>query len=320
MPMLDMPLEQLRTYTGRNPRPADHDEYWARALAALDAQDPQVEFVRADFQVPGAQCYDLYFTGVGGSRIHCRFVRPETITGKAPALLQFHGYSGDCGSWSEKLAWVSMGYVVCAMDTRGQGGESEDRGSIHGNTLSGQIMRGMSDPDVDKLYYRNVYLDTALTARIVMRLDYVDETRVSATGGSQGGALTIACAALTPTLYKAVPMVPFLCDYKRVWEMDLAVNAYADIKEYFRHFDPTHAREDEIFNRLGYIDLVHLAPRIQAKLQMHTGLMDNICPPSTQFAMYNHLTCEKEVVIYPDFAHETPRDAGDIAMQFIIGE
>ena len=319
MPMLDMPLEQLRAYTGRNPRPADHDEYWARALAALDAQDPQAEFVKADFQVPGAECYDLYFTGVGGSRIHCRFVRPAVINSKAPALLQFHGYGGNCGSWSEKLSWVAMGYVVCAMDTRGQNGESEDRGSVHGNTLSGQIMRGMNDPDPDNLYYRNVYLDTALVARIVMGLDYVDAARVSATGGSQGGALTIACAALTPTLYKAVPMVPFLCDYKRVWEMDLAVNAYADIKEYFRHFDPTHAREEAIFTKLGYIDLVHLAPRIKAKLQMHTGLMDNICPPSTQFAMYNHLTCEKSVVIYPDYAHETPRDAGDIAMQFIVG-
>jgi cephalosporin-C deacetylase len=320
MPMLDMPLEQLRTYTGRNPRPADHDEYWARALAALDAQEPQVEFVKAEFQVPGAECYDLYFTGVGGSRIHCRFVRPEKIDKPAPALLQFHGYGGNCGSWSEKLSWVAMGYVVCAMDTRGQNGESEDRGSVHGNTLSGQIMRGMNDPDPDNLYYRNVYLDTALVARIVMGLDYVDAARVSATGGSQGGALTIACAALTPTLYKAVPMVPFLCDYKRVWEMDLAVNAYADIKEYFRHFDPTHAREEAVFTKLGYIDLVHLAPRIQAKLQMHTGLMDNICPPSTQFAMYNHLTCEKSVVIYPDYAHETPRDAGDIAMQFIVSD
>ncbi len=320
MPMLDMPLEKLKTYTGINPKPADHEAYWERALAALDAQDPQVEFTKADFSVPGYLFYDLWFTGVGGSRVHCRFVRPEKLEKPAPALLQFHGYGGNCGSWNEKLAWAALGYVVCAMDTRGQNGDSEDRGSVHGNTLSGQIMRGMNDSDADNLYYRNVYLDTALVARIVMGLDFVDETRVSATGGSQGGALTIACAALTPTLYKAVPMVPFLCDYKRVWEMDLALNAYADIREYFRNFDPTHAREEAIFTRLGYIDLVHLAPRIKAKLQMHTGLMDNICPPSTQFAMYNHLTCEKQVIVYPDFAHETPRESGDIAMQFILSE
>jgi predicted alpha/beta-fold hydrolase len=39
-------------------------------------------------------------------------------------------------------------------------------------------------------------------------------------------------------------------------------------------------------------------------VMMATGLMDTICPPSTQFAMYNKLTCEKSYVLYPDFGHE----------------
>lgn len=318
MPLIDMPLEALKTYTGINPKPADHEAYWNRALAQLDAQDPQTEFVKADFQVPGYLCYDMWFTGVGGSRVHCRFVRPEHLSKPAPALLHFHGYGGNCGSWSEKLTWASMGYVVCAMDARGQRGQSEDRGCVGGSTQYGLIMRGIDEPDPDCIYFRNVYLDTALVARIVMGLDYVDETRVSATGASQGGALTIACAALTPTLHKAIPMVPFLCDYKRVWDMDLDQNAYADIRDYFRNYDPIHAREDEIFTRLGYIDLVHLAPRIRAKLQLHTGLMDNICPPSTQFAMYNGLRCEKQVVVYPDYGHEIAREANDMAVQFLL--
>ena len=45
MPLVDMPLEQLLTYTGRNPRPADFDEYWDRALAEMRALNPQVELV-----------------------------------------------------------------------------------------------------------------------------------------------------------------------------------------------------------------------------------------------------------------------------------
>ena len=39
MPMVDMPLEELRTYQGTNPRPADFDAYWARALEELEAVD-----------------------------------------------------------------------------------------------------------------------------------------------------------------------------------------------------------------------------------------------------------------------------------------
>ena len=86
--------------------------------------------------------------------------------------------------------------------------------------------------------------------------------------------------------------------------MDLDDRAYKGLRDYFRHFDPNHEREEEIFTRLGYIDLQFLAPRIRAKVLMGTGLMDNVCPPSTQFAAYNKITSEKSMALYPDFGHE----------------
>lgn len=42
MPLVDMPLEQLKTYEGTNPRPADFDEYWERALAEMRTVDQQL--------------------------------------------------------------------------------------------------------------------------------------------------------------------------------------------------------------------------------------------------------------------------------------
>lgn len=62
-----------------------------------------------------------------------------------------------------------------------------------------------------------------MTARVVMRLDYVDETNVSVTGGSQGGALSIACASLVPEIKRVAACYPFLCDYRRVWNMDMSI-------------------------------------------------------------------------------------------------
>jgi cephalosporin-C deacetylase len=50
---------------------------------------------------------------------------------------------------------------------------------------------------------------------------------------------------------------------------------------------------------------------------MFTGLMDSVCPPSTQFAAYNKLTAEKQVVIYPDFAHETLPGQTDQTFNFL---
>jgi cephalosporin-C deacetylase len=70
---------------------------------------------------------------------------------------------------------------------------------------------------------------------------------------------------------------------------------------------------------LGYIDLQHLANRIKAEVLMFTGLMDDICPPSTQFAAYNKMTCKKNMVLYPDFGHEGLPGAGDKTFEFLMG-
>lgn len=315
--LFEKPLHELRTYMGTNPRPADFDEYWERALDEMEKTDSQITLVPSAFQTDFAQCFDLYFTGVKNTRIHAKYLRPSKIKEKCPAIFQFHGYSGNSGDWQSKLNYVARGFCVAALDCRGQAGLSDDRGSVKGTTYRGQIIRGLSDDDPDNLLFRQIFLDTAQLARIVMGFDEVDENRTGAMGGSQGGGLTIACAALEPRIRRLAPVYPFLSDYKRVWDMDLAKDAYEELKTYFRNFDPRHEREEEIFTKLGYIDIQHLAPRIEGEVLMGTGLQDTVCPPSTQFAAYNRIRSKKEVVIYPDFGHEGLPDFLDMTYEFL---
>lgn len=317
MPAIDMPLEKLKNYDGINPRPADFDAYWERALAEMKAVDPQVELVPSLFQVPFAECFDLYFTGVRGARIHAKYIRPKHAAEPHPAVVQFHGYTGHSGHWQDKLGYAALGYSFFSMDCRGQGGSSEDTGGVKGNTHHGHIIRGLDDHE-DQLLFRHIFLDTAQLAGIAMQMPEVDPQQVMAMGGSQGGALAIACAALEPGIKKVAPVYPFLSDYKRVWEMDLAQGAYAELRTFFRQFDPQHKREQDIFTRLGYIDIQNLAPRIQGEVLFGTGLMDTICPPSTQFAVYNKITAPKRMEIYPDFAHEELPGFADKTMQFFM--
>lgn len=319
MPIIDMPLKELQEYQGVSPRPEDFKEYWDRAIAEMKSVDPNVELVPASFQVPYAECFDLYFTGVKGARIHVKYLRPKQAPDKHPAVLIFHGYSSNAGDWNDKLSYAALGFSVFAMDCRGQGGRSEDVGGVRGNTLNGHIIRGLDD-EPDNLLYRQIFLDTAELAGIAMNMPEVDPDKVCAMGGSQGGALTLACSALEPGISRLAATYPFLSDYKRVWDMDLAKDAYAELKQYFRLFDPAHQREDEIFTRLGYIDVQNLAERIRGKVLFITGLMDTICPPSTQFAAYNKITAEKEQVIYPDYGHEFLPEINDRIMQFFMEE
>lgn len=320
MPVFEMSLEELKQYRGVNPRPEDFEQYWERALEEMNSVDPQIELVPADFQVPFAECYHLYFTGVRGARVHAKYLRPQKISKleKHPAVLQFHGYTGDSGDWNEKLNYVAAGFSVAALDCRGQGGLSDDTGGVIGNTHCGHIIRGLSD-DPDNLLFRHIFLDTAQLAAIIMDMPEVDENRVGAMGGSQGGALTLACASLEPRIRKAAPQYPFLSDYKRVWEMDLAKDAYNEIRTYFRKFDPLHEREEDIYTTLGYIDIQNLVKRIKGEVLMGTGLMDMICPPSTQFAAYNKIQSKKEMKIYPDYGHEHLPGFNDIVFEFMSG-
>ncbi|HOK09396.1 MAG TPA: alpha/beta fold hydrolase [Candidatus Hydrogenedens sp.] len=303
MPVFELPLEELWKYQGRNPKPEDFDDYWQRALAELKTLDFKVELIPASFHSKIAECFDLYFNSVRGARIHAQYLRPAKRSKPCPTLLKFHGYGGNAGDWYEKLGFVAEGFCVTAMDVRGQGGQSTETGNIVGNTLKGHIIRGLDDVP-DNLLYRHIFLDTVALVSVITQFEEVDENKLGAYGMSQGGALTLACAGLEPRIKKLAPMCPFLCDYKRVWEMDLAEEAYEELKTYFRLFDPRHEREDEIFRKLGYIDCQYLAERIQGEVLMAIGLMDQICPPSTQFSAYNKIKSPKKVILYPDFAHE----------------
>ncbi len=323
MPLtFDLPFEQLGSYQGRNPRPQDFDAFWEKGLAEMRATDAQVELIPAEFKVANAECFHLYFTGVGGARVHAKLLRPMDVPGPHPAVLMFHGYTGDSGDWYDKLGYVSEGFTVAALDCRGQAGLSNDNSAVTGNTLHGHIIRGLEDAlngSPEKLLFRQIFLDTAKLARIVMDMPDVDASRVGAMGASQGGALTVACAALEPRIKRAAPIYPFLSDYKRVWEMDQAKDAYLELQEYFRHSDPTHSCEDKVFEALGYIDIQFLAPRNQAEVLWGIGLMDTVCPPSSQFAAYNKIVSAKTMTVYPDFGHEPLPGINDRVFQFMRG-
>ncbi len=314
MPMIDMPLKDLKVYNGKNPKPDDFDSYWEKALLEMHSVKSDVQLVPAEFQAPYADCYHMYYTGVDGARIHAQLTRPKNISKASPAIVLFHGLGGGTGDWSYWLNYAAMGFTVAHMDCRGQGGLSEDIGAVKGSTWRGHLIRGIDDSP-EKLLYRQIYLDVAQLVELVMDMPNIDENKVGVFGGSQGGGLGLIAASLVPRVKLATVWNPYLCDYKRVWEMDLAKGAYEDLAYYFTRFDPLHKRESEFFEKLGYIDVQHFCDRIKAKVLMGICLMDNTCPPSTQFAAYNKIRSDKEVLIYPDFDHTVPPLLLDIIFQ-----
>jgi cephalosporin-C deacetylase len=234
-----------------------------------------------------------------------------------PVVLQFHGYHSDAGDFSDKIALAAEGMCVLALDARGQGGPSEDTTRSKGGVMKGLIIRGWEEGP-EQLYFRAVFLDTAHMARIALAMAGVDAERVAVQGASQGGALALVCAALEPRVSKALVQYPYLSDYRQAFRLNVLTNAYEELAYHFRFRDPLHLREAKFFKTLDYIDLQYLAPRIKAKVVWGIGLEDTVCPPQTQFAVYNQLHTRKTMLAYPEYGHEYLPRYADTTRSFLL--
>lgn len=313
----DMTLEQLQRYQGTTPKPADFDAYWDAQVHAIRDFIPEFELKLIPELCSNLMlCFDLTFQSFDGSSIYAKYLRPAHHT-PTPLVFQFHGYPGSSRSFLELSGFVAADMAIVAMDCRGQGGKSNDNSIYPGPTVSGHIIMGLSGDSVDEMYYRNVYLDTVVLFNLMKTFDNVDTHRLFSNGASQGAALALVCAALNPEIKKTCALYPFLSDFRRVWNMNLDLVAYEGLRYFNKWFDPAGLNTDAIFQKLGYIDVKNFAPRIQADVLMGTGLIDDICPPSTQFSVFNHLQGQKEHILYPNYSHELIRDFDDRITAFM---
>ena len=189
MPTIDLPLIELKQYQGVSLCPEDIGAFWDKALDEMRSVEPRTELIPANFICDFAECYDMYFYGVGGAKIYAKYVRPKNRSGKHPALIKFHGYSVSSGDWIDLLPYAAEGFHIAAMDCRGQAGKSQDNGVVKGNTLEGHIIRGLEEGP-NSLIYRSVFLDAVQLAGIIMDMPEVNSHKVGCFGASQGGALS----------------------------------------------------------------------------------------------------------------------------------
>ena len=263
-------------------------------MAEADAVTLRWQLVPSDevFQAQSCGFYDLWFEGMGGSKLYAKFLCPRGEK-NVPLVLQFHGYPGASRSWFEQASFVGMGCAICALDNPGQGGRSQDANGYVGTTVAGHLVAGLDGP-VKDLYYVRLYQNVRIFCRIASQLEGIDASRIFVNGQSQGGGMGIACCALNRDLInRAAMLFPFLSDFTAVWELGADTQAYEGIRYYMHWFDPRGERVDEIFGKLAYVDSV-----------------------PTQFAVYNALTCPKRHLLFEGFGHEEIQAFDDTIIDF----
>lgn len=316
MPGIEMSLEEMHNYMGATPCPEDFNCFWDEQLNKTAGE--MIDFSVSEAEIPhtgSTKYYDIWFRGTNGGKMYAKYVKPESHE-KVPVILQFHGYPGASRGWFEQTSFAGIGTAVLAMDCSGQGGYSQDLRARCGSTASDHIIMGIDGPEED-MYYVQTFLDTCLMVRIAQQLPGIDPDRIYVNGGSQGAGLGLVCAALNPgKVKKCATLYPFLSDYKRAYDLDYDTVVYTGLRYYNRWFNPDGSRTEEVFRKLGYIDVQNFVERITCPVLFGTGLMDTYCPPSSQFAVYHKIRAPKKHVIFPDYGHEEIGAFDDMLIDF----
>ena len=303
MPFFDMPLDEMRGYKPERNEPSDFDDFWKRTLNDARQHDLNVQFEQVDYGMRIVDTYDVTFAGYGGQAVKGWFIIPNGTTDPLPCMVVYIGYGGGRGFPTNWLLWANAGYATLVMDTRGQGsawlhGDTPDVPDGANPHFPGFMTQGILDPET--YYYRRVFTDGVRAVEAAQSHELVDAKQIALTGGSQGGAITIAVSGLLTNIPVSMPDVPFLCHFERA----IGLTDSHPYEELVRYLKIHRDKEDTVYHTLSYFDCMNFAARSRAKTLYSTSLMDTICPPSTVFAAYNQVEAEKDIKVYRFNHHE----------------
>ncbi len=300
MALVDIPLKELRKYRPALTKKDDFDDFWKETRAISDSEPLNYKMQELDYIVKDVNVFKVFYDGFGKARICGYYLTPARGDGPFPAIVFFHGYGGNKGQISEYLKWVFLGFAVMAIDVRGQSGESVDNKVYPPPSATGYMTRGIFSKN--DYYYRGVYMDCLRAIDFLSTQELIDVSRVCLVGVSQGGGLSLATASLDSRAKLVIAMIPYLCHFERAIEIsetpeNITYNEFKHLANVYPE------REREMYDTLSYFDNLNLCKDIEAKTFISVGLRDTCCPPSTAFAVYNHIKSEKGIDVYPFYGH-----------------
>jgi cephalosporin-C deacetylase-like acetyl esterase len=278
--------------TSKPTLPADFDEFWKKTRTELDAIAPTFKVTaQEDWSNSKSQTYLIEMQSFDNVTISGWYVVPKNKT-KLPGLLKVQGYST---VMMPDTTVADM--AVFSLNIRGHGNSRTDVNP----GFPGFLQSGLESKE--KYIYRGAYMDCVRAIDFLFSRPEVNQEMIVVEGGSQGGALSFATAALDNRVKFCFPDVPFLSDFPNYF--NLAEWPSNEFKAYQKN---TGRSWNDIYQVLNYFDIKNFATKITCPVYMSVGLFDDVCPPHINFATYNNLFSvkEKSYTLYPNSAHSLP--------------
>ncbi|MGP1525299.1 acetylxylan esterase [Prevotella multiformis] len=283
----------------------DFMAFWDKAKADLAKVAPAYKLTRiAEKSTASRNVYLVEMQSVDdgdGKPVTIRGYYAEPVAeGTYPVLITQNGYDSDakipaldfCPAGGQNSGWIELNLSVRGQVINNRG-ENVNR---YGDWFAYHF------GDKDTYYYRGAYMD------VVRGIDFIASRRkarqdaIFMMGGSQGGAFTIAGAALDRRIKAIAPSIQFMGDFPDYFKVGAWPASVARKQQ-----KALGMSDEDMYRFLSYFDTKNLAPYITCPVKTAMGLQDPICPPHTNFAPYNNLkVADRQYVVNAECRHETP--------------
>ena len=280
--------------------------FWDKTIAELATVTPQYKVEPSpEFGTEQTDCFLVEMRSLGDVRIRGWFEVPRSA-GPHPVLLRVPGYTQGM-----KPTQSIPDMAVLSLNIRGHGNSTDDEPAYQWWGPGDYLLRGLDDPQ--KFFYRGAIMDCLRGVDFVASRPDIDTKRIAITGGSQGGMLSFATAALDKRIALSAPDIPFVDDSMKAFKM---TSWPGMVVRHWLGRDPKNTWELATAT-FSYVDPKNLAGWVECPVLMGVGLQDSAAPAPAAFAAYNQLRCPKDYRVYPEAGHSTPPEHAVAKMAWI---
>lgn len=286
-------LDDARSYRGAWLRPSNFESFWEPSVAF--AQNAQVESV---VELPSATQTATFkritFISTDQTQLSARVILPVGVSvaeplaaAELPAVVLFSDLGRGVRSWLHLLRFSALGTPVVALEARPCEASLKDawRGALTAEELAGALI---NPDDAASSTLKQLIDDALVTTAVASR--FLGRTTVT-WGEGLGGSQALFAAALLPKAVSAtMALNPLFADNATTLR---TVVGCGDTPQ-----------SDAAIDAVGLLDSACAAELVRVPALIGTALLDQSAPTEGTFALYNRLTGQKEMRVYPKFGHE----------------
>ena len=276
--------------------PDDFDSFWENAISSMrNSASITRQTVLDDYSTVDTEVSLLNFIVPNSEVAIYGYLSKPKKEGKYPVVLYLPG--AGIGPSSPVVNFINENVITLSIEIHGLNpqGDAKFFEEVRRKFIT-YMYSGVESRD--KFYYKPVVLGCIKAADYLCELPEFDGKNFITFGGSQGGFLSIAIAALDKRVTGVVSFHPAMSD--------LTGYLYGRVGGWPHHFAPKFNgiyHSEAIITTLSYFDTVNFARRVSVPGFYSFGYNDVTCPPTTCFAVTNSIDAPKSFFLTPITGH-----------------